>query len=462
MEKRRFRFFLTVFLLCMASAFFCPAARAQANDTKTEKTQQSAADTDKAAEEQQEIINARENAKEARTEAEKAKQELELQKKEVELQKQQAEIERKEAEIAQKEVEAIKEITKNRKEIQEVLEKARAEKAEAEAALARVKITEEKILTAEEEALLAEQLAEIAAEKAKIAELKIREKRKITYIKAVQTVLILFFGYLLLFILVGIINRRVPNLKRKHLLRKNTAYALNFVILVSIIVVWVHNIQSITIFFSVIGAGVVLALQETILCMAGWLYIIARKPYEVGDRIEFGGVKGDVIDIMMFNTTMLEIGNWADADQSTGRLVEVPNSNIFKQPHFNFSRGFEFIWNEIKVMVTFESDWKRGEEIMMKHGNKEAEGMEDIVKKKITKMTLQYMIFFDKLTPVVYTNIKDSGVERRAHLAVPDRGHKPPLVPGQALQGHTGGFRKGEESEFRLSDIQDSKGMTGV
>jgi small-conductance mechanosensitive channel len=203
----------------------------------------------------------------------------------------------------------------------------------------------------------------------------------------------------------------VPNLKRKHLLRKNTAYILNFAILVSIIFVWIHNIQSITIIFSVIGAGMVLALSEAILCMAGWVFLIVRRPYEVGDRIELGGVKGDVIDIRMFNTTMLEIGNWVEDDQSTGRIVNVPNSHIFKQAYFNYSRGFEFIWNEIRILVTFESDWERGKEIMMEHGEKEAEGMEDIVKRKINKMTLQYMIFFDRLTPVVYVNIKDSGVE---------------------------------------------------
>ena len=138
---------------------------------------------------------------------------------------------------------------------------------------------------------------------------------------------------------------------------------------------------------------------------------MTKRSFEIGDRIELGGIKGDVIDIEVFNTTVLEIGNWVEADQSTGRLVTVPNSSVFKQPYFNYSRGFEFIWNEIKVTITFESNCAKAEAIMLKHAEVNAKEMEELVKKKINKMTLRYMIHFDKLTPSVYTDIKDSGVE---------------------------------------------------
>ena len=152
-------------------------------------------------------------------------------------------------------------------------------------------------------------------------------------------------------------------------------------------------------------------MQEVILSIAGWILILIRRPFEVGDRIEFGGINGDVIDIRIFQTSLLEIGNWVEADQSTGRIVNIPNSSIFKQENYNYSRGFEFIWNEIKILVTFESDWKRAKEIILSHAEKEAEGMEEVVQKKIKAMTKQYMIYFKKLTPIVYVDIKDSGVE---------------------------------------------------
>ena len=402
--------FMLFFAICCMLAVCCPEAPAETTGMET-AAKSGAATTDTALEEQEKILKAKEKAAQAITEAEIAKQEVEVRRKEIEVQKQKAEIEKKEAEIARQEVEAIKGIAQSKTEIKKAVDKAKVEEKEAEAALGQIEIFEQKMLAAEEKAKVREREVEIAKEKARIAEAKIREKRKKTYSKLAQTAAVIFFGYLLLFVMVGLVNRRVVNLKRKHLLRKYIVYAVNFLIIVYLVFIWSHNIQSITIFFSAIGAGVALALHEAILCMAGWLYLLIRRPYEVGDRIELGGVKGDVIDIRLFNTTLLEIGNWVDNDQSTGRIVEVPNSYVFRQANFNYNRGFEFIWNEIKVMVTFESDWKRAKEIMMQHGQKEAEGMEDIVKRKITKMTLQYMIFFDKLTPVVYVNIKDSGVE---------------------------------------------------
>jgi small-conductance mechanosensitive channel len=124
-----------------------------------------------------------------------------------------------------------------------------------------------------------------------------------------------------------------------------------------------------------------------------------------------GGVKGDVIDIRLFQTSLLEIGNWVDSDQSTGRIVHIPNSAIFKKEIYNYNRGFEFIWNEIKLLVTFESDWKRAEEIMLDRARALGGGMEEVVKKKIAAMTRRYMIHYDKLTPIVYVAIRESGVE---------------------------------------------------
>ncbi|MDP8265915.1 MAG: mechanosensitive ion channel [Candidatus Aceula meridiana] len=229
--------------------------------------------------------------------------------------------------------------------------------------------------------------------------------------KFIQTVLVMVLCYFLIFILVRISNRRVKNIKARHILRKNIIYIVNIFLILFIILIWIKNIGSITIFLGVASAGIALALQEVILSMAGWFLILIRRPFEVGDRIELGGVKGDVIDIRLFQTSLLEIGNWVDADQSTGRIVNVPNSFVFKRELYNYNRGFEFIWNEIPLLLTFESDWMRGKEIILTHAQKQAEGMENIVKNAIDRMAHHYMIYYQKFSPIVYVNIKDSGVE---------------------------------------------------
>ena len=226
-----------------------------------------------------------------------------------------------------------------------------------------------------------------------------------------ETAFVLLIGYALMFFVISIINSRVSDIKARHMIRKNFIYFVSLSIIVIVFFIWIQNLESITIFLGVASAGLALALQEVIMSIAGWLLILFRRPFSVGDRIEINGVKGDVIDIRLFQTSLLEIGNWVNADQSTGRIVNIPNSFVFKSQNYNYSRGFEFIWNEIPILLTFESDWKRGREIIMAHARKHAEGLEDGVRRKIDAMRNRYMIYYGKLTPIVYVNIKDSGVE---------------------------------------------------
>lgn len=286
-------------------------------------------------------------------------------------------------------------------EIQQLQERAEQELRKAE----------EKLAAADQQTELAQRELEWAREKLARAGTAVPGRREAVFGKLIWTGLVLLVGYLLIFSLIKVINRHVTDLRTKHLVRKNVIYLLNLLIIFLIIFIWLQHLGSITIFVSAVGAGVALALQEVILCMAGWTVIMTRRPFEVGDRIEFGDIKGDVIDIEILQTSMLEIGNWVEADQSTGRIVKVPNSAVFKNPQFNYSRGFEFIWNELRVLITYESDWKKAEEIILRRATKQAEGMEEIVKQKINRMSRRYMIYYRKLSPIVYIKILDSGVE---------------------------------------------------
>lgn len=250
-----------------------------------------------------------------------------------------------------------------------------------------------------------------ASEPASTADGKLRESRAALWRKIIQSCVILAIGYLCIFVLALLVNRQIKDLKVRHLVRKNISYLVNILVLLYVFFLWAQNIGSLTIFLGVAGAGVALALQEVILCIAGWFFILLRRPFEVGDRVELGGVKGDVIDIRLFQTSLLEIGNWVGSDQSTGRIANIPNSAMFKRENYNYSRGFEYIWNEIRILVTFESDWKRAEEIMLAHARSRVMVTEERVKRKIAAMARRYMIHYDRLTPIVYADIKDSGIE---------------------------------------------------
>ena len=106
----------------------------------------------------------------------------------------------------------------------------------------------------------------------------------------------------------------------------------------------------------VVGAGVAVALQDVIASIAGAFSIGFSKLYEVGDRVQIGDTRGDVIDIGLLRTTLMEIGNWVRMDLYNGRIARIPNSTVLKASVFNYSQGFRFIWDEIKVVLTTSSD----------------------------------------------------------------------------------------------------------
>lgn len=218
-------------------------------------------------------------------------------------------------------------------------------------------------------------------------------------------------AYSLAFWIVRLINSRIEDYKRRHQARRSTYYLITAIVIVSMIFIWTKRPKSITTYLGFLSAGLALALHQVWLNIAGWILILISRPFELGDRIEWGEVQGDVIDIQVFHTTLLEIGNWVKGDQSTGRLVNVPNSTVFTKSLFNFTHGFEYIWNEIKILITFESNWEKGKEVMLKIAKEEEEGLEEEAKKKVKKMGKRYMIEYKKFTPIVYIEIKDSGVQ---------------------------------------------------
>jgi small-conductance mechanosensitive channel len=137
---------------------------------------------------------------------------------------------------------------------------------------------------------------------------------------------------------------------------------------------------------------------------------VIRQPFKVGDRIQVGDFSGDVIDIRIFQFSLIEIGNWVDADQSTGRVVHVPNGFIFNQAQFNYTAGFVHIWHEIPMLVTFESNWKKAKEILTDVVNKHAENLSKSAAREIFEASRNYMIYYKNLSPIVYTKVKEYGV----------------------------------------------------
>lgn len=207
-----------------------------------------------------------------------------------------------------------------------------------------------------------------------------------------------------------LVCRKVTDDKRRYHVRKTITYTYGVFLVIALGSIWIQGMGSIGTFLGLASAGLAVALHDTIANMAGFFFIESRKPFRVGDRIEINGTAGDVIDIRLFQFSIVEVGNWVDADQSTGRIIHVPNSMAMRVPLANSHVGFEYIWNEIPVLITFESDWKRAKELLLGIGQEHAEFLSKNAQKQVRQAAKKYLIVAGTLTPTVYTTVKDSGV----------------------------------------------------
>lgn len=129
-------------------------------------------------------------------------------------------------------------------------------------------------------------------------------------------------------------------------------------------VLYSDMIGGITVVLGMASAGIAFSLREVIISIAGWLTILAGGMFKSGDRVELGGVTGDVIDLGILRTTIMETGQWVDGDLYNGRIVKVANSFVFQKPVYNYSTDFPFLWDEIKIPVKFGSDYKLARHII--------------------------------------------------------------------------------------------------
>ncbi len=229
-------------------------------------------------------------------------------------------------------------------------------------------------------------------------------------VKLILSVLILLILWLLRVITLSIAKKRTEDSARLYHVRRMVMYTYTIIGVLIVGRIWIKGFGSIAQFLGLVSAGLAVAMHDTIANLAGWGFILWRRPFKVGDRIQIGTVTGDVVDTRMLQFSMIEIGNWVASDQSTGRIVHVPNSKALREPICNYETGFEYIWHEIPVLITFESNWQKAKQILLDVVNDKAGHLSEGAQKQIRRAAMRYLIYFEYLTPIVYTTVKDSGV----------------------------------------------------
>ncbi len=226
----------------------------------------------------------------------------------------------------------------------------------------------------------------------------------------VATLVVILVLLILRLMLLLVVDRGVKNSQARYQWRRGSLYVVVFLGLLILARLWFEGFQSILTFLGLLAAGLVVALGEVVLDFAAWLFIVARRPFRIGDRIQIGDHAGDVADIRIFQFLIMEIGNWVDADQSTGRLIYVPNSRVFREPLANYGRTFHYIWNEVPVVVTFESDWIKAKQILQGIADKHSAHIVKAAQQRLQDAARKLFIQNLDTDPAIYTSTREYGI----------------------------------------------------
>jgi small-conductance mechanosensitive channel len=222
-----------------------------------------------------------------------------------------------------------------------------------------------------------------------------------------------------------LLSRRVDDRYRKYYARKIVHYVAWVVALIALGILWRPFAGQLGLVLGLTTAGLAFAMQEVIGALAGWFNILSGSIFRVGDRVQLGGVRGDVIDITPLRTKVMEIGSsvgddtWVRGRQYTGRIVAISNKATFDEPVYNYSATFEFIWEEIIIPVSYRDDWHAAEQIITEEAvrissSKEAEAA-------IAQMIRRYPVARTEVEPRVYVRATDNYLELAARFVVPVR-----------------------------------------
>ncbi len=173
---------------------------------------------------------------------------------------------------------------------------------------------------------------------------------------------------------------------------------------------WSDGLAQVGAFFGIVTAGLAIALNQPLTNLAGWLFILWRRPFRIGDRIQVEQYLGDVTDVRLFQFTILEIGNWVNADQHTGRVIHLPNGLVFTKAQANYSTASGLLWNELATTVTFESDWQLAKQLLQEIITRQTLQVRDKTMRTPPPGGGHHVAVWLEGDPGVITSVADSGV----------------------------------------------------
>ena len=209
-----------------------------------------------------------------------------------------------------------------------------------------------------------------------------------------------------------LIDRFVPTEDTAQVYRRRKLGRTAFLLLALVLLLpqFFSRIEYLPTLLGFTGAGLIISMKEFIQNFAGWFLIMGSNGFSVGDRIEIDKVKGDVINIGLMRFTLLELDQENHADQSTNRIIHLPNNLVVSSKVFVVSQKMDFVWDEMKIYITVDSDWEKAEKICYEILNNESVLDAKLIEKKTRELSKNYLVRIGKTTPIVYTIVEEGKI----------------------------------------------------
>lgn len=231
------------------------------------------------------------------------------------------------------------------------------------------------------------------------------------FMKGIAAILVTFLILLMVRFTQAIVSGKIEDKDMRYKTRKAISLVGYVFTLLAAITIFSDQITNLAVIIGALSVGIGFALRELIQSLIGWAVVSFGGLYKPGDRIQIGGIMGDVIDIGPLTTTVMECGAWVNSDLYNGRVVYVSNSLVLKEHIFNYTLDFPFIWDEIVVPVKTDSDHRLARSIIEAAGkNIQAEIM-DAAKDAWDNFVRHHRADDEKLESVVTMSFDSNWIE---------------------------------------------------
>ncbi len=229
--------------------------------------------------------------------------------------------------------------------------------------------------------------------------------------RVISSMITLGVLFLVIYLIRRVVSEKVQDKSVRYRLQKVIAFFGYLIFLIILLSTFKKDMGNFAVFFGIIAGGIAFSLQTVIASIAGWLVIIFSSFYKVGDRVKVGTITGDVIDIGVLSTTLMECGEWVRSDQYTGRVVRIANNFIFKDAVYNYSGEFPFLWDELKLPVHYGSPVNEVIELLTRVANEVTSKYTESFEERWKHLGRQVLVEDQSISPMVGVIATDNWIE---------------------------------------------------